>query len=455
MTWPPVNPVPDAIAIVGDTDNGCAAGARDGRVSLIATAERWRRTRAAAVSTAADVREAISQLAHSETPSTAHIVTTPDLAEVAPPGSESISRHDAAFALARLYAQGSCLLLCEDGLTGGTDLWDVTATTSTRISNLGTPTKTFGAYCAAAGLETMPTSQVEAMARWGLSPLASSLADLQRTLVDPMISAMQQADVPQGLPLVLVGKLFRNSFFATALAAGTTRATLIPPDPGVGGLCVGLLAAAGRLTEVPSPFSGPAFDVTATKGVLDNCKLSYHYPSDTEARAMVIAALKRGHLVAWFEGGMEWGPRALGHRSILADARNPYVLENLNTFLKKRPPFMSYGLAVRADDANDLFVAARESAHMQFESPLRDEPALAHFVKHAAQPIRFQTVRRDASGFAQILDEFHAQTGAPYLANTSFNAISEPIVASPLDAVRCFFGSGLDMMVLNGLVLTK
>lgn len=113
---------------------------------------------------------------------------------------------------------------------------------------------------------------------------------------------------------------------------------IVPSAPGSGGLAVGTLAAAGLVTEAPSPFAGPSFSAADTKPVLDNCKLHFQYPSDTDCVGAVVDALRRGWLVAWFEKDMEWGPRTLGHRS---DASNPYVLENLNVFLKKRPPFMS------------------------------------------------------------------------------------------------------------------
>jgi hypothetical protein len=456
MAWPAVHGTPQVIAIVGDADNGCAASAADGRVLLIATAERWRRTRTAAMATAADVREAISQMLPADATIPPQILITPDLAAVAPPGAVTVSRTDAAIALARLYAGGPCLLLNEDGLTGAIELWDVSVGSGIRICQVDPPAAdTIRAWCRAEHLDTLPASQIEALARWGGSPQALALGRLQQQLVDGMIGAVQGAGVPGDVPLVLVGRLFRNSFFSTALAAATPRTTLVPPDPGCGGLCVGVLAAAGHLTAVPSPFAGPTFDLTTTKHVLDSCKLVYQFPTDAETRAMVVAALVRGHLVAWFEGGMEWGPRALGHRSILADARNRYVLENLNVYLKKRPPFMSYGLAVRSADAADILMTARASTQMQFESRLRDQPALAHFVTQPAQPVRFQTVQVGTSGLADILDDFHNETGVPYLVNTSFNAISEPIVASPLDAVRCFYGSGLDLMVINGLVVTK
>ncbi len=284
---------------------------------------------------------------------------------------------------------------------------------------------------------------------------ANALARLQRQLADHLTGLLDAAQTLPDLPLVLAGRLFRNSFFTTALADATPRHVIVPPDPGSGALCVGLLAAVGAASHPPSPFEGPAFDMAATKLVLDNCKLSYEYPTEQETLKRVIAALLRGHLVAWFEGGMEWGPRALGHRSILADARNPYVLENLNVFLKKRPSFMSYGLALTQGREADVLTSPRDSPSMQFESPVRDRSALRHFLRRDGQAVRVQSVPPNGSGLSRVLDGMEATTGVPYLVNTSFNAMTEPIVATPDDAVRCFYGSGLDVMVMNGWYICK
>jgi len=464
------------IALVGDPENACAGSARDGVVTRLFPVERWRRVRTAGIVTAADVRDAIAQVSGADSATVRTVVATPDLADVTPAGTVLVSRLEAAMAMARLYAPGPCLLLFDDTHTDTIGLWHVTPTSGTCLRTLSTQAgRAIGTFCRAHGLDHLPASQVEALARTGLpddattrpapppTPLATvmaptrahanALAHLQHQLADAMTAAVRAADVDTALPLVLSGRIFRNSFFSTALASATTRETIVPSDPGNGGLCVGLLAAVGAISAVPSPFAGPAFDLSTTKQVLDNCKLSYQYPTDTETRRLVVDTLRRGRLVAWFAGGMEWGPRALGHRSILADARSPFVLENLNVFLKKRPSFMSYGLSVLADHASSLLQTPRPSPHMQFESPLAD-PALAHFVSRPAQAVRFHTVPPDQS-LAAILTAFRAATGVPYLVNTSFNATTEPIVATPLDAVRCFYGSGIDLLVVNGLVLTK
>lgn len=92
---------------------------------------------------------------------------------------------------------------------------------------------------------------------------------------------------------------------------------------------------------------------------------------------------------------------------------------------------------------------------MQFERPVRDPLAFTHFLRRPSQPVRVQTVSAGPSGLGAVLDRFEEATGLPYLVNTSFNGVSEPIVATQSDAVRCFFGSGLDLSMINGFWVSK
>ena len=139
--------------------------------------------------------------------------------------------------------------------------------------------------------------------------------------------------------ICLGGGLFYNSFFTTAIAeSGLFEETFVPVNPGNAGTAVGAaIAAVGAPSPraVLSPFLGPEYDATEIKAVLDNCKLSYDYVDDGELIRTAATALARGQLVGWFQGRMEWGARALGNRSILANPLSPYTLENLNTFLKE------------------------------------------------------------------------------------------------------------------------
>src|SRR5207247_6660122 len=124
----------------------------------------------------------------------------------------------------------------------------------------------------------------------------------------------------------------------------------------------------------------PSIDVETTKTVLDNCKLSYDYVHDDESLDRVVHVLRQGRLVGRVDGPMEWGRRALGNRSIFADPFAPFVLENLNRFLKQREPYVSYGLIVCEEDMDRYFVDPRPSPFMQFEFAMKDPDALRGFL---------------------------------------------------------------------------
>jgi len=262
--------------------------------------------------------------------------------------------------------------------------------------------------------------------------------------------------------LCLAGGLFYNTNLATRVReSGLFDHVFIPLHPGNAGLATGcaLLAApesqrSRRLTAL-SPFLGPQYSDAEIKAVLDNCKLSYEYPGDGELIRQTVAALRRGHLVGWFHGRMEWGPRALGCRSILADPLAPYVLENLNTYLKRRDPPRSYAVSVCEEDLGTWFEGPSPSPFMQFEHRVKDPVRFAHIMSHPDAPIRVHTVGPEPGLLRQLLKACGTVTGTPVLVNTSFNGFHEPIVCSSRDAVRVFYGSGLDLLVVGNFVMRK
>jgi len=169
----------------------------------------------------------------------------------------------------------------------------------------------------------------------------------------------------------------------------------------------------------------------------------------------VVEALARGHLVGWFDGRMEWGHRALGHRSILASPLSPYALENLNGFLKHRQPWRRYGLSVCLEDCATLFDGPPASRAMEYEYGLRDPERFRAVLPAGAARVRVHTVSPASERFARLLRAFGARCGVPALVNTSFNGLHEPIVCSPRDAVRVFYGTGLDLLAIDRFLLRK
>jgi len=262
--------------------------------------------------------------------------------------------------------------------------------------------------------------------------------------------------------LCLGGGLFYNSYFTTLLAeSGLYTDTFVPANPGNAGAAVGaaLSVAAAETSlergEPLSPFLGPEFSPQQIKAVLDNCKLSYDYLRPDQVIERTTAALAKGQLVGWFQGRMEWGPRALGNRSILASPVAPYVLENLNLFLKHRAPHETYSVVVCAEDLPRYFRGPARSTFMEYEYEVVDRELLEHLLPANATRLRVQTVDESAGTFHDLIRAFGELTGVPMLVNTSFNGFNEPIVCNPRDAIRVFYGTGLDMAALGGLVLRK
>ena len=189
------------------------------------------------------------------------------------------------------------------------------------------------------------------------------------------------------------------------------------------------------------------------------------------------AALAGQKAVGWFQGRMEFGPRSLGARSILGDARSPAMQKNLNLKVKYRESFRPFAPAVLREDVAEWFDHASDSPYMLIVADVReekrrrmtaDEQALFGIEKlnvsrseipavtHVDYSARIQTVHADTNPlFHQLLTRFKALTGCPILVNTSFNVRGEPIVCTPEDAFRCFMGNELDMLVVGNCVLQK
>jgi carbamoyltransferase len=258
--------------------------------------------------------------------------------------------------------------------------------------------------------------------------------------------------------LCLGGSLFYNSSYCTRVkTSGHFDRVFVPVDPGNAGLAAGsALLARGAAPAAVSPFLGPKFDSEEVKATLDNCKLTYEWMNPQRAVERAVDALVRGRLVGWFEGPMEAGPRALGARSILANPFSPYVLENLNRFLKHRQPWRGYALSVRREELLDVFDDPVDAPFMECDFQPRDRDRFRHVLPLSSAAIRVQTVGDGVPhDFLQVLQLFGQAAGASVLVNTSFNGFSEPIVCSPRDAIRVFYGTGLDLLVVNGFVLAK
>jgi carbamoyltransferase len=203
---------------------------------------------------------------------------------------------------------------------------------------------------------------------------------------------------------------------------------------------------------------GPAFDQEQIRKTLDEFGANYEcFGSDDELCDHVAQQLSEQKVVGWFQGRMEFGPRALGSRSILADARNPLMKSLLNQKIKYRESFRPFAPAVLQECAHEYFdlPAGHASPYMQFVAPLvagQQLPAVTHVDNSA----RVQTVDPQRQPLLhQLLQRFRALTGCGVLINTSFNVRGEPIVCDVADAYRCFQATEIDVLVVGRCVLLK
>lgn len=222
---------------------------------------------------------------------------------------------------------------------------------------------------------------------------------------------------------------------------------------------------------------GPHYSDDETRAYLDSQGAVYeHYGTEEELCDVVAGLLASQNVVGHMAGRMEFGPRALGSRSILGDARSPEMQSTMNLKIKFRESFRPFAPAILRDDVDEFFEMRpnEDSPYMLLVAPVKEDkrlpidenatgldklhqrrsvvPAITH-VDHSA---RVQTVDRERHPrFAGILESFKEKTGCPILINTSFNVRGEPIVNTPEDAYRCFLGTNMDVLVVDNFVLEK
>ena len=170
------------------------------------------------------------------------------------------------------------------------------------------------------------------------------------------------------------------------------------------------------------------------------------------------ALLSVGKVVGWFQGRMEAGPRALGGRSILADPRQATMSDTVNDKVKFREPWRPFALSILAERASDYLMNATDAPFMvmAFDVVPGREGEIAAALHTADRTTRPQTVHREVHPlYWSLIEAFRRRTGVPAVLNTSFNVKGEPIVCNPTDALRCFYGTGMDALAIGSFLLEK
>lgn len=203
------------------------------------------------------------------------------------------------------------------------------------------------------------------------------------------------------------------------------------------------------------PYVGTSYSNEEIAKVIAECKLSAAYHENIEE--VTAQFLQEGRIVAWFQGRMEIGPRALGSRSILANPTLPHMKDKINAEVKHREAFRPFAPSAIVDVKEKYFDMTVEDPFMlKVCNVLPESRALLPAITHVDGTARLQTVRRETNArYYDMISAFGRLSGVPVVLNTSFNIMGEPIVEHPMHAIRCFFSTGLDILVLGNYVIRK
>jgi carbamoyltransferase len=298
--------------------------------------------------------------------------------------------------------------------------------------------------------------------------IAASLQKAAGTILCDWLSALRVKTKEKSL--CLAGGLFLNPLLVSEIEARAGfENVFVQPAAGNEGTALGAAWIAWhqalgrpRNASVASPLWGPAYTNAQIKLVLDNCKATYRWlDTDDLKLAETVRLLQLGKIVAFFQGATEFGPRALGNRSLLASPWAPYVKENLNDFVKHRESFRPFALAIPEEDSADFFEASPNARFLTTMAKANEKgrkllEALPEGFLLRDDLVRLQVVREsDNPLFWKLLKRSGENAPAPILVNTSFNLFGEPLVVTPRDAIRSYFCSGTDALVAGNFLLGK
>ena len=226
--------------------------------------------------------------------------------------------------------------------------------------------------------------------------------------------------------------------------------------------------------SMKNSYLGPEYNNLYVKDFLDKNKIKYEFKNDNDLFLKIANSLAKGKIVGWFQGKMEFGPRALGNRSIIADARSDKMQKNLNLKIKFRESFRPFAPIVLKEKVSDWFNFKGISPYMLLVTDIRDNKrkkinegkyaglkklylkrSIVPAVTHVDYSARIQTISKNNNSVYKLLKKFYQITKCPILVNTSFNVKDEPIVCTPFDAYKCFLNTGLDLLVLGNYIISN
>ncbi len=305
--------------------------------------------------------------------------------------------------------------------------------------------------------------------RLGLPEDAEIPIELRPALAAGVQRAVETAVIEMagaGRNLCLAGGLGLNALLIAALEHSARYSSVfVQPAAGNAGTALGAVLYAWHTVyqqrsrvNLGNLCLGPSYTAEQIKQVVENCKLRFRYLlTADELTAAAISQLNEHKIVAWMQGRMEFGPRALGNRSILASPLDPYSAENLNTYIKHRESFRKFAASVPVERASEYFEVGPNARFLATVGRVRPKYR-KHFESAilAQDLVRVHTVSQDDNPlYWTLLEEAGKSTGLPVLYNTSFNLFGDPLVCTPRDAVRSFYSSGIDAMFIGNFLLQK
>ena len=270
----------------------------------------------------------------------------------------------------------------------------------------------------------------------------------------------------EGKNICLGGGLAYNALLIQSIEdAGHFENVWIQPVTGNAGTSLGSALSALHQSQSDAErhvlrnlFLGEKYGSEEIKRVLENCKLRFRYhQSESKMVKAAVQQLTDNKIVAWFQGRTEFGPRALGNRSILASPRNPYATQNLNEYIKHREPFRKFAASVPEELASQYFEVSDNARFLATVSRVKSShretfsPALLD-----GDRIRVHVVCREENQlYWELLQAVGNASGLPVVYNTSFNLFGEPLVSDPRSAVRSFYSSGIDTLFIGHFFVEK
>ncbi len=296
-------------------------------------------------------------------------------------------------------------------------------------------------------------------------------AALQMITEDILVKILNHVHKETGYDdLVMSGGVALNSVFnGKILKSSPFKRVWIQPSPGDGGSSMGAALYAyhnilknPKRIKLENAYLGPGFSDKEIEKFLEENNIAYsRFKDDADIVATTSKLIFDNKVVGWFQGRMEWGPRALGSRSILANPCNPQAQALLNEKVKHRERFRPFAPGVCEDDAMDFFECdepvPEPTDYMLMVYPIRDKwrdkiPSVTHVDGSG----RLQTIRKSQNArYYDVIKEFGKLSGIPILINTSFNIRGEPIVCTPQDAYKCMMGTGIDCLVMGDFLIRR